>query len=123
MGVNSLPKTVTRQRRDCDLNPGPSAPESSTLTTRLPSHPALQLGIRLQMLGRPPFPPRPQGVVVPTLSLVAAGHRNTTRAAAAATHWPPSRCPHAVLVIGLCRRCAAAVTLDSERRRADHRVV
>ena len=40
-GVNSLPKTVTRQRRDCDLNPGPSAPESSTLTTRLPSHPRL----------------------------------------------------------------------------------
>jgi len=37
--VNSLPKTVTRQCRDCDLNPGPSAPESSTLTTRLPSHP------------------------------------------------------------------------------------
>ena len=31
MGVNSLPKTVTRQRRDCDLNPGPSAPESSML--------------------------------------------------------------------------------------------
>ena len=39
MGVNSFPKTVTRQRRDCDLNAGPSAPESSTLTTRLPSHP------------------------------------------------------------------------------------
>jgi len=39
MGVNSLPKTVTLQRRDCNLNPGPSAPESSTLTTRLPSHP------------------------------------------------------------------------------------
>jgi len=36
--VNSLPKTVTRQRRDWDLNPGPSAPESSTLTTRLQSH-------------------------------------------------------------------------------------
>jgi len=35
MGVNSLPKTVTRQRRDCDLNPGPSVPESSMLTTRL----------------------------------------------------------------------------------------
>ena len=30
MGVNSLPKTVTRQRRDYDLNPDPSAPESST---------------------------------------------------------------------------------------------
>jgi len=41
-GVNSLPKTVTRQRRDCDLNPGRSAPESSTLTTRLPSHPVHQ---------------------------------------------------------------------------------
>ena len=39
MGVNSLPKTVTRPRRNCDLNPGHSAPESSTLTTRLPSHP------------------------------------------------------------------------------------
>ena len=38
MGVNSLPKTVTRQRRDCDLNPGLTAPESSTLSTRLPSH-------------------------------------------------------------------------------------
>jgi len=42
MGVNSLPKTVTRQRRGCDLNPGSSAPESNTpdsntLTTRLPS--------------------------------------------------------------------------------------
>ena len=39
MGVNSLPKTVTRQRRDCNLNPGPSAPESNTLTARLPSQP------------------------------------------------------------------------------------
>ena len=39
--MSSLPKTVTRQRRDCDLNPGPSAPESSTLTTRLPSHPKI----------------------------------------------------------------------------------
>jgi len=38
MGVNSLSKTVTRQRRGCELNPGPSAPESSTLTTRLLSH-------------------------------------------------------------------------------------
>ena len=35
--MNSLHKTVTRHRCDCDLNPGPSAPESSTLTT--PSHP------------------------------------------------------------------------------------
>ena len=42
--MNSLPKTVTRQRRDCDLNPGPSAPESSRLTTRLPSHPVHKVG-------------------------------------------------------------------------------
>ena len=38
MGVNSLPKTVTRQHRDCDLNPGRSALESSMLTTQLPSY-------------------------------------------------------------------------------------
>ena len=31
--MNSLPKTVTRQRRGCDLNPELSAVESSTLTT------------------------------------------------------------------------------------------
>jgi len=36
--VNSLPKTVTRQRHDCDSNPCSSKPESGTLTTRLPSH-------------------------------------------------------------------------------------
>jgi len=36
--VNSLPKTVTRQRCCCDLNLGPSALESSILITRLPSH-------------------------------------------------------------------------------------
>ena len=40
--MNSLPKTVTGQRRGCDLNPGPAAPESSTLTTRLPSHRATE---------------------------------------------------------------------------------
>jgi len=37
--VNSLPKTVTQHCHGCDLNPGPSAPESSTLSTWLPSHP------------------------------------------------------------------------------------
>ena len=36
----TVPKTVTRQGSGCDLNPGPSAPESSMLTTWLPSHPA-----------------------------------------------------------------------------------
>jgi len=43
MGVNSLPNSVTRQRHDCNLNPGPSVPDSSTLTTRLPSHPQTTL--------------------------------------------------------------------------------
>jgi len=62
MGVNSLPKTVTRQRRGCDLNPGRTlwitlrlltqwpdraAPESSTLTTRLPIHPATGYSVGL----------------------------------------------------------------------------
>jgi len=44
IGVNSLPKTVTRQRLGCNLDPGPSAPESSTLslTSRLPSQPTLR---------------------------------------------------------------------------------
>jgi len=42
MDVNSFPKPATRQRRGCDLNPDPSAPESSTLTNRLPSHPKLE---------------------------------------------------------------------------------
>ena len=46
MGVNSLPKTVTRQRRGCDLNPGRTAPESSTITTRLPSHLGSHLACR-----------------------------------------------------------------------------
>ena len=36
MGVNSLLKTVTRPHHDYNLNPGPSVPESSTLTTEPP---------------------------------------------------------------------------------------
>ena len=47
MGVNRLPKTVIRQRRDCDLNQGPIAPESSMLTTRLASHPTLNIVIHI----------------------------------------------------------------------------
>jgi len=43
MGVNSLLKTVTRQRRDCDLNPGPSAPESSTCTNHSATEPPLEV--------------------------------------------------------------------------------
>jgi len=52
MGVSSLPKTVTRQRRDCDLNPGPSVPESSTLTTRLPSHPLANRNTSTQLVNK-----------------------------------------------------------------------
>jgi len=51
MGVISLPKTVTRQRRGCNLNPGPSAPEFIMLTTRLPSHPKL-LYIKIHTVNR-----------------------------------------------------------------------
>jgi len=40
-GVNSLPMTVNRQRRDCDLNPGPSVPESSILTMHSANEPPL----------------------------------------------------------------------------------
>ena len=47
--MDSLPKTVTRQRRGCDLNPGLSALESSTPTTRLASHPVT--GITLHNIG------------------------------------------------------------------------
>ena len=47
--MNSLPKTVTRQRRGCDLNRGPTAPESSTLPTRLLSQPLV--------VSRPPDSP------------------------------------------------------------------
>ena len=43
MGVNSLPKSVTRERHGCDLNPSPSAPVSCTVTTRLPSHPYVKV--------------------------------------------------------------------------------
>ena len=54
MGVNSLPKTVTRQRRGCDLNPDPSEPESSTLTTQLPSHPnAIIVTQQHELVSRP----------------------------------------------------------------------
>jgi len=34
----------------CDLNPGPSAPESSMLTTRLPSYPILTLTADISLL-------------------------------------------------------------------------
>ena len=48
--MSSLPKAATRQRRDCDLNPGPSATEPSTLTTRLPSHPVVGFSKNKQVL-------------------------------------------------------------------------
>jgi len=72
MGVNSLPKTVTRQRRGCDLNSGPSAPESSTLTTRLPSHPVSTLTTAKRQYGT--RYPCPRAVNTP-----AYAHANQTR--------------------------------------------
>ena len=50
--MNSLPKTVTRQRRGCDLNPGPSAPGSSTLTTRLLLVAGMQESARAVVVGQ-----------------------------------------------------------------------
>ena len=47
MDENSLPKNVTRECRDCDLNPGSSVPESSMLTTRLLSHPGDRVGLMI----------------------------------------------------------------------------
>jgi len=46
MVVNSLHKTVTLQRRSCDLNLNPTMPKSSTLTThsRRPPTELAQLG-------------------------------------------------------------------------------
>jgi len=50
MGMNSFSKTATRHRRGCDLIPCPSAPQSSTLTTRLPKHPTDRLYLILVLL-------------------------------------------------------------------------
>ena len=60
--MNSLPKTVTRQHHDCDLNLGPSAPVSSTLTTRLPSHPYMHTIVT--DLGHPAAARRPVGCLL-----------------------------------------------------------
>ena len=45
IGENSLLKTVTRQCRGCDSNPGRSVPESSTLAKRL----SVCLSVRLSV--------------------------------------------------------------------------
>jgi len=74
-----LPKTVTRQRRDCDLNPGPSAPEPSTLATRLPSHPVTACvciqaysSINEEQAMTSPSPP-PAPAALPPAAAAAAG--------------------------------------------------
>ena len=79
--MNSLPKTVARQRRGCNLNPGPTAPESSTLSTRLPSHPIigssrLHCAKRKATSVRPSVRPSVSPVVMsPPPILWAAGRR------------------------------------------------
>jgi len=42
VGVNNLPKVVTRQRRGRELNSQPATCKSNALATRLPSHPPLK---------------------------------------------------------------------------------
>ena len=41
VGVNNLPKVVTRQRRGRELNSQPASCKSNALATRLPCHPGL----------------------------------------------------------------------------------
>jgi len=47
VGVNNLPKVVTRQHHGRKLNSQPSKCESNTLTTRLLSHPIADMGWKL----------------------------------------------------------------------------
>ena len=44
--MNSLPKAIIRQCRDCDLNPGPSVPESNTLRLTITKNEKKHQGIR-----------------------------------------------------------------------------
>ena len=63
MGVNSLPKTVTRQRRGCDLNLGPSAPESSRCEIALIDFRVLRASVGCRMLSASDLNTRLQRVV------------------------------------------------------------
>ena len=97
MGVNSLPKTVTRQRRDCDLNPGPTAPESSTLTTRLASRPFNSLFSRTMWVSRyqkvePVWIAMRQEMVGFSDAVASAGPRANN------LHIAPDRQPHQHLI-------------------------
>ena len=49
-GPSAIAELLVIRRRDCDLNPGPCAPESSTLTTRLPSHPVYGTSVNVRWL-------------------------------------------------------------------------
>jgi len=46
--VNNLPKTVTWQRRGCDLNPGSSAPDRDQHANR-PSHPFVSYYLKINI--------------------------------------------------------------------------
>ena len=79
-GVNCLLKTVTRQRRDCDLNPGPSAPESRTLTTQLPSHPGRCSPLPYEPMHKPSGMPI-GSFVLAQLTVCHPTHKHTDHAA------------------------------------------
>ena len=49
-GPSAIAELLVLRRRGCDLNPGPCAPESSTLTTRLPSHPVYGTSVNVRWL-------------------------------------------------------------------------
>ena len=112
MGVNSLPETVTRQRRDCDLNQGPIVPESSTLTTRLPSHPSAVLcliGTARPQLYRQLFCRVARcelGIspCVAALARMAAAYDDTNYVVDLPTnHQRDLLCPAAILFVGVSR--------------------
>ena len=90
MGVDSLPRTVTRQRRGCDLNPGPSA-----LTTRLPSHP-----VAMSAKGKP----------VKLLhenkrTVGAYVHNRQLKYGISASHLPPKNPPSSTTAISFSTPC------------------
>ena len=88
-----MPKTVTRQRRVFDLNPGTSAPESSTLTTRLPSP--------IRVANRPT---RKQGKLVACMRSRGYGHIEADAVDRNRTTASTSRSVQASQHRGCCRR-------------------
>ena len=109
MGVISLPKTVTRQRRGGHLNLGPSPPESSTLTTRLRSHPCCE------------YKPNPGSILLPPVNGLdaRAGQVCVDPPRIIASTLPARRCT----VIPAPHMDRKATAVDGTDRRTSHRYI